>query len=151
MLLKVYGRLRGAAPIGTARFKAEDGKDWQRKSQQRPTNGEQLAITAEAAKWSPVGVEGLRVKVTAKAGRETELWIFSGVPGVIAQRAWTDDVNPVHDRDRDFRNLSEDGDALRKWLNDCDSIWFAPQHIRATIAIMPLYPHLVYAVEIVVR
>jgi len=118
--------------LRTVSFKAEDGKDWQRKKTQRQTNGEQLAITAEAARWSPVGVEGLRVKVTAKAGRVTELWIFSGVSGVIAQRVWTDDVNPVHDRDRDFRNLSEDGKALRKWLNDCDSIWFAPQHIKAT-------------------
>ena len=118
--------------LRTLSFKAEDGKDWQRESLQRPTNGEQLAITAEAARWSPVGVEGLRVKVTAKEGRETELWIFPGVPGVIAQRVWTDAVKPVHDRDRDFRNLSEDGKALKKWLNDCDCIWFAPQHIKAT-------------------
>ncbi len=121
--------------LRTVSFKAEDGKDWQRESHQRPTNGEQLAITAEAAKWSPVGVDGLRVKVTAKEGRETVLWLFPGVPGVIAQRAWTDAVRPVHDRDRDFRNLSEDGKALRSALDDCDCIRFAPQHIKATSVI----------------
>ena len=121
--------------LRTVSFKSTNGMEWQRNgtntiSQLSPAN-RQPAITAETARWSPVGAEGLCVKVVA-AGRETALWVFPGVSGVIAHRAWTDAVPPVHDGDRDFRKLSEDGKALRTWLGACDTIRFAPQHIRAT-------------------
>ena len=123
--------------LRTISFKAEDGREWQRckdsaaKGLAAITDNDQLAVTAEAARWSPVGIEGLRVNVSAE-GRKTDIWLFPGVPGVIVNRAWTDAVKPVRDRDRDFRKLSEDGKALRSALNDCDCIRFAPQHIKAT-------------------
>ena len=120
--------------LRTVSFKATDGRDWQREAARWGHRAPPVAVEAEVSKWSPVGVEGLRVRVVAEK-RETELWLFPDVPGVIAQRAWTDTVKPVHDRDRDFRNLSEDGKALRSALNDCDCIRFTPQHIRATSVI----------------
>lgn len=120
--------------LRTVSFKSADGREWQETSSaaSQPSAADgQLTIMAAAGRWSPVGIEGLRVKVAAE-GRETELWLFPGVPGVIARRAWTDAVKPVHDYDRDFRSLSQDGVALRKWLNECDCIRFSPQHIKAT-------------------
>ena len=117
--------------LRTVSFKAVDGRDWQAEAARWGHRALPVAVEAEAAKWSPVGVEGLRVKVVAEK-REMVLWLFPGVPGVIVQRAWTDAVKPVHDRDRDFRNLSEDGKALRSALDACDCIRFAPQHIKAT-------------------
>ena len=141
--------------LRTISFRAVDGKEWLKQdeiaarlrshgrdaSTMRPgdeachgrdaSTMRPLSIDAVLGRWSPVGIEGLRVKVLAN-GRETVLWLFPGVPGVIAQRAWTDAVKPVHDDDRDFRKLSEDGKALRAWLDECDCIRFAPQHIKAT-------------------
>ncbi len=136
------GRLR------TVSFKDVSGREWQRSKQPTPNNkpsstNYQLSTTncqlsttnyqlsASAGRWSPVGVEGLRVKVTVK-GRETELWLFPGVPGVIAKRSWTDNVKPVRDLDRDFRNLREDGKALGIALDACECINFTPQHIKST-------------------
>ena len=126
--------------LRTISFKTARGKEWLKQDENaaRPRNHGRdastmrpLSIDAVPGRWSPVGVEGLRVTVLVN-GRETTLWLFPGVPGVIVQRAWTDAVKPVHDHDRDFRKLSEDGTALKAWLNACDCIKFSPQHIKAT-------------------
>ena len=123
--------------LRTISLKDAAGREWQRGVDLEAERTAALkdahpaVVDAAPGRWSPVGVEGLRVKVSM-AGRETELWLFPGVPGVIARRMWTDVVKPVHDRDRDFRALSEDGKSLRECLDKCDCVWFSPQHIKAT-------------------
>ena len=116
--------------LRTISFKTGDGLEWQRRGNTTSANGK-LSVEATCAKWSPVGVEGLRVQATV-GSHTTDIWVFPGVPGVIAHRRWVTNVKPVHDRDRDFRNLAEDGKALRVGLDESDKIEFAPMHVKAT-------------------
>ena len=116
--------------LRTVSFRDADGTEWQRSGGDGAEDGA-LSVEAAQGKWSPVGVDGLCVKV-AVAGRTTELWVFHGVPGVIARRDWIENVRSVHDRDRDFLRLFEDDKALRAGLEKGDRIEFAPMHIKAT-------------------
>ena len=120
--------VRGGVPR-TLSFALEGGVEWQRAGKDGAKD--EMTVDARTARWSPVGVEGVCVKIASK-GRETELWLFPGVPGLVARRKWTDPVKPVHDLDRDFRRLSEDGKALRGAVAGADCIRFSPQHIKAT-------------------
>ena len=123
--------------LRTMSFKDADGAEWQRdaaagKGDRASVGASSPAVAVEAlsGRWSPVGVEGLCVKVSIQ-NRAIELWLFPGVPGVITRRQWRDAVKPVHDIDRDFRSLKEDNDALMAAIGRCDSIRFRPLHIRA--------------------
>ena len=116
--------------LRTVSFKTRDGVEWQRQENASAVGGE-MVVEAVRAKWSPVGVEGLRVQATV-GSRTTDIWVFPGVPGVIAHRHWVTNVKPVHDRDRDFRNLAEDGKALRVGIDESDRIEFVPMHVKAT-------------------
>ena len=122
---------RGGVPR-TISFALDGGTDWQRGGKDGTENAlDEMTVEAKKARWSPVGVEGVCVNISSK-GRETELWLFPGVPGLVAKRKWTDSVKPVHDHDRDFRRLSEDGKALRGALEAADCLKLMPQHIKAT-------------------
>ena len=123
--------------LRTLSFKDADGVEWQRDAAAQANkcvtggaNPPAVAVEANAGRWSPVGVEGLRVKVSFQ-DRVAELWLFPGVSGVITQRRWTDTVKSVRDLDRDFRSLKEDNDALKAAIARCDGIRFRPLHIRA--------------------
>ncbi len=118
--------------LRTVSFKAEGGGEWQ-KGNVDPAKREAMDVTAAQAKWSPVGVDGVKVQV--KFGdRSAELWLFPGVPGVIAKRSWKDDVKPVHDIDRAWDTLRDDNAALRKSIGEADFIAFRPKHVKATEA-----------------
>ena len=123
--------VRGGVPR-TLSFALKGGIEWQRAGKDGAKDArDEMTAEAGTARWSPVGVEGVCVKIASK-GRETELWLFPGVPGLVVRRRWTDPVKPVHDLDRDFRRLSEDGKALRGALAGADCMRFSPQHIKAT-------------------
>ena len=116
--------------LRTVSFRTGDGLEWQR-PENAPAAGGELAIKAARAKWSPVGVEGICAQATV-GSQVTDIWVFPGVPGVIAHRHWVADVKPVHDRDRDFRQLSQDGKALRAGIEGSEVIAFVPRHVKAT-------------------
>ena len=118
--------------LRTLSFKAEGGGEWQ-KGMLDPTKREAMDVTAERAKWSPVGADGIRVRVKF-GGRSVELWTFPGMPGVIAKRSWKDDVKPVHDLDRAWDTLKEDTSSMRKSIGAADFIEFRPMHVKATEA-----------------
>ena len=116
--------------LRTLSFKAEGGGEWQ-KAPTAPKRGERMDVEAAQARWSPVGVDGIRVKV-AFGDRSVELWLFRDMPGVIAKRSWTDSVNPVHDLERGWDTLKEDNSALAKCRAAADLITFLPMHVKAT-------------------
>ena len=116
--------------LRTVSFKATGGGEWQKASVDLAKCAA-LEVSAEKAKWSPVGVEGVRVQV--KFGeRSAELWLFPNMPGVIVKRSWADTVRSVHDLDRGWESLKEDNSALRKAFGETDGIQFRPMHVKAT-------------------
>ena len=116
--------------LRTMSFKATGGGEWQKASVDL-AKCVALEVAAEKAKWSPVGVEGVRVQV--KFGeRSAELWLFPNMPGVIVKRSWTDTVRSVHDLERGWESLQEDNSALRKAFGETDGIQFRPMHVKAT-------------------
>lgn len=118
--------------LHTVSFSDSAGREWQRDPSCAAGAGAAGAsFEAAPGRWSPVGAEGLCVKVAA-GERRTDLWLFPGVPGVIARRQWTDPVKPVHDITRDFKALKEDNAALRPVMGISDCIKFSPMHIKAT-------------------
>ena len=67
--------------LRTVSFKATGGGEWQKASVDFAKCAA-LEVVAEKAKWSPVGVEGVRVQV--KFGeRSAELWLF---PNMVCPR-----------------------------------------------------------------
>ena len=93
--------------LRTVSFRTVGGMEWQRDGEaagKKPSPD--AKIDAEPGRWSPVGAEGLKVRVLAQ-GRETEIWVLPGVPGTIVKRAWTDAVKPVRDAERDFRRRND--------------------------------------------
>ena len=116
--------------LRTVSFKATGGGEWQKASIDLAKCAA-FEVAAEKAKWSPVGVEGVRVQV--KFGeRSAELWLFPNMPGVIVKRSWTDAVRSVHDLERDWNSLRDDSSALRKAFGEMDGIQFRPMHVKAT-------------------
>ena len=117
--------------LRTVSFKAAGGGEWQKTDGLDLSGCDEIEVSAEKGRWSPVGAEGVRVRVAAK-GRETELWLFPSVPGVIAKRAWTSEFKPVHDRERDFLQRHQDSRDLREVMRRNDTIAFLPMHVKAT-------------------
>ena len=88
-----------------------------------------LAVAAEPARWSPVGVAGVRVCVTA-AGQETRLDLYPDMPGVIATRPGVTAFAPVHDADRpwDFGPVK----GMKAAAAASDTISLDRRHVKAT-------------------
>lgn len=122
--------------LKTQLFKHRDGAAWkghQAKDadclpQENPVT---IKVSASAAKWSPVGVEGLRVLVEAD-GTKTQLNLFPGVPGVIVRRPKGTGFSPVRDESRDIARLREDNIALRRVMAREDAISLGHRHIRSS-------------------
>ena len=90
-----------------------------------------LTVAAERAKWSPVGVEGVRVTVKA-GGVETELDLYPGVAGVLERRPAIDGLASVHDIGRDIMQIREDARALKAENDRNEVLRFAAPHLRVT-------------------
>ena len=118
--------------LRTISFAAKGGAEWQKESGV-PEGASRLEVAASRAKWSPVGAEGVKVDVKFGEGRNVELWLFPGVPGVIAKRSWSDEgVKSMHDLCWKWNTWQEDVRALKKSRGQCDFIAFGPMHVKAT-------------------
>ena len=117
----------------TTSFKGSSGSEWQTEKF-RESNADQLMVVAEKSKWSPVGVEGIRVDISA-VGVTNTLYVFSGMPGVIsicpARRA----PAAAHDLDRDVYQIKEWNNALGAAAGQTDHISYGQRHIKATSVI----------------
>ena len=115
--------------LRTVSFEAKGGGEWQKRTVEE-SKREAIDVTVERARWSPVGVDGVRVQV--KFGeRSVELWLFAEMPGVIAKRSWKDEVIPVHDIDRVWDSLQDDNMALNRSMGEADFIEFRSRHVKA--------------------
>ena len=75
--------VRGGVPRTTS-FVLDGGTEWQRGGKDKTKGAlDEITVEARKARWSPVGIEGVCVNVASK-GRETELWLFPGVSGLVA-------------------------------------------------------------------
>ena len=119
--------------LQTTSFKGSSGSEWQT-AQFRESDADQIAVFAEKSKWSPVGVEGIRVNVCA-AGVTNTLYVFSGMPGVIsicpARRAPTAE----HDLERDIYRIRDWNKALGTAVGQTDHISYGQRHVKATSVI----------------
>ena len=120
--------------LRTTSFAATGGVEWQKRGADAASAVE-LDVEAARAKWSPVGVEGVRIDVKVKASglRCAELWLFPEMPGVLlAQRHGTlTELKPVPDLARKWETLYKDNAMLGKARKQCDFIAFKPMHVKA--------------------
>lgn len=114
--------------LRTASFRAEGGTEWQC---DRVVAGAPLAVTAEKSKWTPVGVEGVRLTVVAD-GKTTVLDLYPGMPGLIASRKEVVAVEPRHDLDRDFDRHREWIRSLNEAVRRSDSFVYGSRHVKVT-------------------
>ena len=117
-----------AGTLRTLSVRAAKGGEWQRMPVAE-TNREPMRVSASATRWSPVGVEGLRVRVEA-TGKVTEIDVYPGVPGVISRISAVVPVPPAHDLDRDFDRRGEWAVALDEALAKSDAIDWGARHVR---------------------
>ena len=125
--VSISGRLQ------TTSFKGSSGSEWQTAKFREP-DADQITVFAEKSKWSPVGVEGVRVNVCA-AGVTNTLYVFSGMPGVIsicpARRAPTAE----HDLERDIYRIRDWNKALGTAVGQTDHISYGQRHVKTTSVI----------------
>lgn len=119
--------------LRTVSLKAVEGVEWQ-KSAVAAAGREALEVEAASAKWSPVGVEGVRALVKFGEGRSAEIWLFPDMPGVIVKRSWTTETGGALARDvgRAFDRRNEDSTALKGISAESDFISYGPMHVKAT-------------------
>jgi len=115
--------------LRTVSFKHADGAVWRGRAVDA-ARADALSVEAKAAKWSPVGVEGLRVLVTAD-GKTTRLDLYPDVPGVIVLRSGVQRFSPVHDFDRKWQP-KEDERNLGDVIAASDTISLERRHVKAT-------------------
>ena len=123
----IGGRLK------TTSFKGSSGSEWQT-AKFRESDADHLTVAAEKSKWSPVGVEGVRVDIST-AGVTNTLYVFSGMPGVISICPPRSAPAQAHDLDRDVYQIKEWGKALAVAASQTDHISYGQRHIKATSVI----------------
>jgi len=115
--------------LRTVAFKNAEGTRWPGR-----TNGvaaaDSLTVETAAARWSPVGVAGLRVLVTAK-GQTTRLDLYPDMPGVLVSRPGVTAFPPVHDFDRKWQPKADQAN-LKSVVAASDSIALAKRHVKVT-------------------
>ena len=116
--------------LRTVSLKAKDGIEWQSR-RVKAGEGADIVVSVAKAKWSPVGVEGVKATVVAD-GKRTELDLYPGMPGVIVRPEETVRISPQHDLERDF-------DAHKAWMKElgdaaglCDTLHYSPRHVKVT-------------------
>ena len=114
--------------LRTVSFKATNGTEWQT---EKFAGTEQIAVTADKAKWSPVGVEGVCVKVCTSCTTNA-LYVFPGMPGVISVCPARSLPCAEHDLDRDIDRFAEWRKVLNEAMGKNDRISFGTRHVKAT-------------------
>ena len=112
--------------LRTVSFARTGGATWAGRA---PETNDALTVAAEPARWSPVGVAGVRVRVTA-GGQVTRLDLYPDMPGVIATRPGVTAFAPVHDADRAWDLASNRG--LKAAIAASDTISLDRRHVKAT-------------------
>jgi len=120
--------------LRTVSFTAAGGGEWCKPMEHDGSSLDEISVEACGAKWSPVGADGLRIKVSA-GERTVELWLFPGVPGTITVRPWTTVFTPVEDAVRDVRRIAEDAKELMRACSESDYIAYAPMHVKAVLSV----------------
>lgn len=123
----VNGRLQ------TASFKTLSGTEWQTE-RFNDVGVDKLTVTAQKAKWSPVGVEGVRIDVCVSCVTNT-LFVFPGVPGVISICPQHSAPGAEHDLDRDIYRIKEWSKALGTAVRQTDQISYGQRHVKVTSVI----------------
>lgn len=121
--------------LRTTLFKARDGAAWLGRATASDA-ADPIAVRAEAAKWSPVGVEGLRLFVTIR-GATTRLDLYPAMPGVIVMRPGVTECPALHDETRPWIRMANGirnpiFDQLPKVAAMCDTISIHHRHVKAT-------------------
>ena len=106
--------------LRTTSFKAASGSDWQTVKFD-VTGADQISVTAECSKWSPVGAEGVRIDICG-GGVTNIVYAFPGMPGVIS-------VSPAHEMPRSEHDLERDIDRFPEWGMELDAIVSRMDHI----------------------
>lgn len=120
----VNGHLR------TVSFRCSAGTEWQSDTIQ--TNAaERISVAASAARWSPVGVEGVRVKVSY-FGREDVFYLFPKMPGVLSVLAKGPFVQAEHDLDRDVSRSAAWRKSLAGAMAQNDPCVYGHRHVKVT-------------------
>ena len=117
--------------LRTVSWARTDGAAWHGAPGQ--TNGtEKIAVAASGAKWSPVGVDGLRVLVEI-GGQTTRLDLYPDMPGVIASRpkgdaafAWAREATRTHE------SFCREGKRLRAAAEANDALSIFHRHLKTT-------------------
>ena len=89
--------------------------------------GSKMTVTAEAARRSPVGADGLKVVVASGAKTRT-LWLFASVPGVILEDPSVIDLSKWKPDERLYNNVYR---KLPYYLAGADQLHLKPRHVLA--------------------
>ena len=114
----------------TVSFKVAAGTEWQIE-EFNLAEADRIAVTAEPARWSPVGAEGVRVNVR-DGDAAFRFFVFPEMPGVVSIAPKASLPSPQHDLDRDFSRFAEWRDELVKAASRSDAICYGRRHVRAT-------------------
>ena len=117
--------------LRTVSWARTDGAAWYGAPGQ--TNGtEKISVAATGAKWSPVGVDGLRVLVEI-GGQTTRLDLYPDMPGVIASRpkgdaafVWAREATRTHE------SFCLEGKRLRAAAEANDALSIFHRHLKTT-------------------
>ena len=123
----LFSRTYGAdgADLHTTSFVAY-GSEWIDSARVDKT-GSSLAVTAAAARRSPVGADGLKVVVMTGAKTRT-LWLFKAVPGVILEDPTVIDLSKWKPDERLYNNVYR---KLPYYLAGADRLHLKPRHVLA--------------------
>ena len=116
--------------LHTLSFKADSGSEWQTEKFNE-AGADTVSVAAERAKWSPSGVDGVRVEMRTSSSTNT-LYAFPGMPGVISMIPAGEKVTPAHDLERDIDRFPEWRKALRAVAVKCDFLSYGHRHVKAT-------------------
>ena len=125
---RLFSRTYGAGgdDIRTMSFVAY-GSEWIDSARVDKT-GSKLVVTADAARRSPVGADGL--KVVVKTGAKTRtLWLFPSVPGVLLEDPTVIDLSKWVPSERLYNNVYR---KLQHYLAGADRLHLKPLHVTAT-------------------
>ena len=124
LFTRTYGADR--SDLRTTSFVAY-GSDWIDSARVDKT-GSKMTVTAEAARRSPVGADGL--KVVVKTGEKVRiLWLFPTVPGVLLEDPSVIDLSKWKPDERLYNNVYR---KLPYYLAGADRLHLKPRHVLAT-------------------
>ena len=126
LFAREYAALGGR--LQTVSFRASEGREWQTR-RFAADELDRLQVDVVAARWSPVGVEGVRVDVKIR-DRSSSVFVFPSMPGVISSCP----PGPPVARERDLER-----DVTRDWYTSLgraaeghDHIAYGLRHVKAT-------------------